>query len=287
MPEKSLIYIIGAGRSGTTLLDILLGNANNTISIGELNRFFKRDGIPPKRKENSPTALFWREIRDRFDAENPNEDYTKLAKIFRRNEYHSTAFKAFFKVNDANYKRYLNASYKAVFSKVDEEVLIESSKYPLRALNLSNHLSFSGVKIKYLYVKKDPVKVVESFKQANVEQPPKNFISANVYYFLVNVLCTIVFRALKRNHRCHKIKLETLLNEPIKTLSDIEAALDIDLGEAKRKVENNQPLDTGFLFDGNRIRLKESLLLQSNKPVERRSIGYFTTRFFNYLIYRP
>ena len=56
MKNKTLIYIIGAGRSGTTLLDIVLGNNENTISLGEINRYYKRNGIPPKRNENDKTG---------------------------------------------------------------------------------------------------------------------------------------------------------------------------------------------------------------------------------------
>ena len=38
---------MGAGRSGTTLLDILLGNGDGFVSCGELNRFPRHQGHPP------------------------------------------------------------------------------------------------------------------------------------------------------------------------------------------------------------------------------------------------
>ena len=45
---QKIVYIMGAGRSGTTLLDIMLGNNPGIFSAGELNRFPVRDGIPPE-----------------------------------------------------------------------------------------------------------------------------------------------------------------------------------------------------------------------------------------------
>ena len=63
---NKLIYIIGSGRSGTTLLDILLGNAKDSFSAGELNRFTTRNGIPPKRDESSLENKFWRNVREKL-----------------------------------------------------------------------------------------------------------------------------------------------------------------------------------------------------------------------------
>jgi hypothetical protein len=36
------IYIVGDGRSGSTILDAILGNASDTVSVGECCRFWKR-----------------------------------------------------------------------------------------------------------------------------------------------------------------------------------------------------------------------------------------------------
>ena len=38
MNRPKVIYIMGCGRSGTTILDIILGNHLGFLSLGELNR---------------------------------------------------------------------------------------------------------------------------------------------------------------------------------------------------------------------------------------------------------
>ena len=57
MRKKQILYVMGAGRSGTTIADIILGNQRGFFSCGELNRFPVRQGVSPiiKGKRN----LFW------------------------------------------------------------------------------------------------------------------------------------------------------------------------------------------------------------------------------------
>ena len=40
MDRPKVIYVLGCGRSGTTILDILLGNHSGIFSVGELNNYF-------------------------------------------------------------------------------------------------------------------------------------------------------------------------------------------------------------------------------------------------------
>lgn len=282
---KKLIYIVGAGRSGTTILDIMLGNNSNTMSLGEINRYYKRAGIPPKREPDSQTSNFWAAVRS--DLENKgHKDYQNLHKLFRRNEYHSFFFKSLLKLNNKSYKKYLKDMYEVLYNHLDEEVIIESSKYPSRALNLSSYLKPSEIEVSYVYLKKNPVSVVESFQKEDLEQPKKSFIAANFYYFIVNILCSITKFVLKlRGHKTITIKFEDLMNSPERYLQTFQSKFNIDLSEATQKINNNQPLETGRLFDGNRIRLKDRINLKNQKKELDKTFNYYFTRVFNYIVY--
>ena len=117
--------------------------------------------------------------------------------MFKRNEFHSSIFKNLFKRNHSAYIDRLKHQYRAISETTDKTILIESSKYPVRALNISNYLSDEGLIIKYVYLKKDPVKVVRSFQKKDLEQPSKGFLSANIYYLLVNLLCNYAVSKIK------------------------------------------------------------------------------------------
>lgn len=284
---KTLIYIIGAGRSGTTLLDIVLGNNKNSISLGEINRYFRRKGIPPKRTPQDPVFSFWKSIKNKIDGKIINTNYEDLDKVFNKNEYHSGILKSFKKKNDQRYIEALKAQYISLCELAEENVLIESSKYPVRALNLSNYISGENLEIKYIFIKKDPVKVVESFNKKDVEQPHKGFFASNLYYLVVNLLCGKVVRTLvKRGHKVFKLKYEDFMENPEAMLNELANGIEVNFDEVKSKISNNSPLKTGFLFDGNRIRLKETLLLQARNQEIAKNVKYYFTRLFNYIVYK-
>tara|TARA_B110000091_G_scaffold103956_1_gene112932 strand:+ start:9906 stop:10769 length:864 start_codon:yes stop_codon:yes gene_type:complete len=285
--KKTLIYIIGAGRSGTTMLDIVLGNTSESLSLGEINRFFKRNGIPPKRNIKDKTFLFWKKIREDFEIRNENIflSFFDQNQLMDSNEYHSAVFKSVFGKCDKNYKTLLNNLYDSIFANTTDKIIIESSKYPLRALNLSR-LERKDVEIKYIYLKKDPVKVVKSFNKKDIEQPTKGFFKSNIYYFGVNALCIITVYFLKRRgHKIAKIKYEDLILNPNKTLKKLATDLSENLNIVIGLIDKKIPLKIGYLFDGNRIRLKESLILQPIIDKQSKGVKYYLTRVLNYLIY--
>ncbi|MCL6266663.1 sulfotransferase [Flagellimonas myxillae] len=283
--DKTLIYILGAGRSGTTILDILLGNSQDTISIGEVSRFCKRQGIPPKREKEDPVFGYWDDVRRTFERE--GFDYTKGEESVTNHEYHTHFVKAVFGKHDQEYIDIIQEFYKAVFDRTKEAVLIESSKYPLRAMNLSKIFNGDSLKIKYIYLKKDPIQVVRSFNKKNIEQPPKGFLLSNIYYLTVNLICLWTVKILRRRkHAVAIVKYDDLVAQPIKTLDDIAMNLGENFDDSKQKIANNRPLYTGFLFDGNRIRLQQEILLRSKTETRKLTLGDYFTKIFNYLVYR-
>ena len=78
--KPKIIYIIGAGRSGTTLLDIVLGNAEDIFSAGELNRFSKLQGIPHDARDEK-VQQFWKQVKEDLGKENIIM-HLKILKIF-------------------------------------------------------------------------------------------------------------------------------------------------------------------------------------------------------------
>lgn len=285
--KQKLIYILGAGRSGTTILDIVLGNSADTISLGEINRFFKREGIAPKRESQNKVYVFWHKIKKSFDKEAP-QDYKSLKRLCDQNEYHTGFPKIYLGGVERSYQQVLSKQYKCIVEYTkDKRVLVESSKYPARALNISSVLG-DKMDVGYVYLKKDPVKVVSSFGKKGLEQPAKSYLASNVYYLIVNILCYLsVWKLRKRGHKVIVLKYEDLIVKPINVLNYIGTELGIDVREVQEKIRSDEALDTGFLFDGNRIRLKESIVLQKNiKEVDKKGLSYYFTRGFNYLIYR-
>lgn len=285
--KQKLIYILGAGRSGTTILDIVLGNSTDAISLGEINRFFKREGIAPKREAPNKVYTFWYKIKKSFDKD-LSQEYKNLKSLCDRNEYHTGFPKIYLVGAERSYQQLLSKQYGCIAKHTkDKKVLVESSKYPARALNVSSILG-DKMDVGYVYLKKDPVKVVSSFGKKGLEQPAKSFLASNAYYLIVNILCYLsVWKLRNRGHKVVVLKYEDLIVKPIDVLDHIGNELGMCMQQIQEKIRQDVALDTGFLFDGNRIRLKENIVLQKNiKKVDKKGLSYYFTRGFNYLIYR-
>src|ERR1039458_5512585 len=139
--SKKIIYIIGAGRSGTTLLDIVLGNNADTFSAGELNRFPIRNGIPPLLDKDNPKFVFWDKFKREFLKRYSKYDFDGLKILINKFEYHLGILRIIFSSKNNktmnNYHEYLKTFFDTLSDQVEQEYIVDSSKYPCRAYHLS------------------------------------------------------------------------------------------------------------------------------------------------------
>lgn len=277
---KEILYIIGTGRSGTTLIDILLGNDVHLFSAGELNRFPKRDGVPPSRSSGTLEYEFWNTIKEEIQQK---ESLDKIVHFSQTFEYHSALFNLLGTSKERGiYYSYLNNFFGVLFNRIHEEVVVDSSKYPLRCY----HLFKSGLPLKYcVYLKKHPVSILRSFQKKGIEQPSKNWISVNLYLMVVHLLSKWVTSYLKRQGvRVLEISIEEITNEPTRFIDKIEKEFLFDMSDLQTKLANRSPLKTHNLFDGNRIRLKQNITIDPILPPEnfnwKERIVYFCNLFW-------
>jgi len=269
--NKSIIYIIGSGRSGTTLLDIVLGNEPSFFSAGELNRYAKRLGKPHDPRDEN-VSKFWGNIEREVNA-----DFSKVKPITDKLEYHSGFIKQLFvsKENKKCYESYNLNLFKSIGKNVDADYIIDSSKYPMRGHYLSK---IFGNNISYVYIQRNPNDIVESFQNKKVEQPSKSRVSAHLYLFIVNKLSSIVVRKLRKTHKVVTISYSELVNSPLCAFDKIEKHLEIELSELKNICNKKDEFKVGYLFDGNRLRLNNSITI---KP----SIKKKTKHLINTIMY--
>lgn len=265
--KNKIIYIIGAARSGTTLLDIILGNAPQVFSAGEINRFTKRNGIPHDARD-AEVQMFWKTITEKLASNglHPPSYYYQNAKKF---EYHNNFFRLLLpykKLKDyQKYKTYQQALFTEINNKINTDyqknIIIDSSKYPLRAFFLS-HLF--GTAISYIYIRRNPVAIVDSFQKKDVEQPSKNRFMANLYLLFVNSIVQFVIKTLSKTNKVAFVNYENLLQSPAAELQKIERDMEINLSGVINILNTDQPLNVGLLFDGNRLRLQKKVIFRKS-----------------------
>lgn len=277
--KGKLIYVLGAGRSGTTLLEIVLANQPKNVGVGEINRFPVCNGVPHGGSKGEPTFDFWEKVVRNISLE---IDIARLETIYHKLEYHLYPLKRS-KVSKEDYAYYQSFNqqfYKAIYSEIGEDcTIIESSKYPGRLSELSK--VYDPKDISVVYLKRDPISVVRSFQKKGIEQPPKPALSSILYYFVVNLLCSTLAKRLEKKSKVCTINYEDFVNDPKITITKISKDLEIPLDAVFDKLKNGEGFAPGPMFDGNRIRLKKSIQLKSTNPPKVKSFIDFLARWIN------
>ncbi len=280
---KQILYILGGGRSGSTLLDIMLGNAEGVFSCGELRRFALHGGISRTKEQIAESVQFWTKISRELEKKlhgQPAENWNELC---RGIEYH-TAFVAPWRLRPdkmKSYERYVNALTDLVFEESGARWLVDSSKYPGRLLAL---LKVSRYPVSVIYLTRHPVGVVHSFERKDVEQPGKGLLAANLYYAVNGFLCSTAFHRVPAKRRL-KIRYEELIREPEQTLSSIEKKLGVNLKTPISIAVRRKSYRVGHLVDGNRVRLKNEIRLQPSAQPYGWGMGEMLTRILNRIWY--
>lgn len=252
-----IVYIMGAGRSGTTALDILLGNQESCFSMGEIRKLFDEQGTAIGRDADD-TVAFWHRV---YAAIPQNARDAYLHQRFSRREYHLRLVQAFLqsKFLRSGLRDY-GATWHRVFDLVrsysGKRILIDSSKYPGRAMMLEATLDDTAI----VYIVRARSEVVRSFRKRHVEQPEKSVLAANLYYCLNRIACSTVFLLSRRKKV--RIDFQDLQVAPQDTIKTICSRLDIPCNQqALDDVANRKPIPTGHLFDGNRLRLNSQVVI--------------------------
>ena len=283
--KKKVIYILGTGRSGTTVIDIVVGNNDDIFSCGELVRYSELKAEPHGFPPDSENYIFWKNIEQKLFDRLPSS-HDELFRISRKLEFHPSFFFNLFKLtsrkNKQLYKKYINTFFDILFESIEQNIVVDSSKYAGRGLGLLRALKYD---LFIIYVVRDPVRVINAFAKTDVEQMPKKYWVANIYYFLINFICRIVTMMAKKP-RVYPLKYENFLSNPAKELENIQEAFGIDLSRSIQTVSENGDFEVGHLFEGNRIRLQKTLRLKKELPIQKMNLKSYLTRLFNILWWR-
>ncbi len=266
-PCPEIIYILGAGRSGTTLLDVVLGNGDNIFSCGEIRKFLELDGRPAAMAEGSANWEFWDGVRASVYEAFSAEDRRRLVVTARRMESHASfAFQwlglpVVSRGDRELYGRYVQVLLEAIAARSGQRVLVDSSKYPGRVIAL---LPILGERLRTIYIRRPRQAVVKSFRKQGIEQPAKSWLAANVYWLAMRIMCGLTHWRVPAGHRS-TADYDGLVGDPARSLANVARNLDLDLGQQIGIANRQGDFAVGWLFEGNRIRKLESVAIR-RKP---------------------
>lgn len=248
----NLIYLLGAGRSGTTLLATLLNNHEDIETLGEMHQFIEyihenKDCSCGKTLKCCPTWDLPHKLLD--------DDIKEAKNYCKKKEGHRNIPSLIFnKRKDEKYTSIQEQIFLSVSENRQNKWYLDSSKYISRYLLLNK----SGIiNMKGIYLVRDPRGVINSFSKK--VQTTKNPLSTILYYNLINLFGEVVTLC---NKNILKIKYEDLVKEPETILDEIFEHV---FEDNKRPSEIPEFSKMPHIVGGNRIKSKKKIKLSIDK----------------------
>jgi hypothetical protein len=249
--KPKVIYVMGAGRSGSTILGVTLGNCEGVFFAGELDKWLARSGVPEL--GDAERVRFWGKVRDRvvgaeelfgFAAQRCLErssallrlrDWPKRSRLRER------------------YRHVSEDLYRAIAEEAEAACLVDTSHYPLRAHELQGA---AGIELYLLFLVRDPQGIVASMNRSDVPERRFDAPTANAYLWLTYILSLFVFLRHRRDRRLF-VRHEDFLANPDSVLREVLA-----LTASPASIPDLTRLRTGFGFQGNRLLRSSTLVLE-------------------------
>lgn len=278
-PSASHVYILGAGRSGTTLLSVLLGAHPDAHARGELLHL-PLYWLEDRRCSCGATlrsCSCWSEVGARIGG--PDDDAVKaFMHAAESAEKHERAASYLLGLNTAS-REYL-AAQESIFEALSGgKTVIDESKFVARALALAK---LERQRFRYIYLVRDCRGVLHSFTKK--VQKPRSMLSASLYYLGVNTAAQLAVWTRLRG-RAIKVRYEDLIAQPHRELARIGTFMGVDMSTVIQRVLAREPIDVGHLVSGNRLRSQGGLVVRSGEEW-RKSFGW-PRRLAAYLLCLP
>jgi hypothetical protein len=268
-PQKpKVIYVMGAGRSGSTIVGVALGNCADVFFAGELDKWFPRGGEPKLR--DARRVEFWESVRARVGdtpelaAGRPHRNLERSSAVFRIGR--RRARRRFL----GSYLNLMGRLYAAVAATAGASYVVDTSHYPLRARELQ---SLSSIDLYLLLLVRRPGDVVASFAKDDVVERRFDPLTTRAYLLLTYLLSSWVF--LKQpSERRFVLFYEDLLEDPEGVLRAVLGRIGSDA-----TVPDLTSLTTGIPLHGNRLIDAPSVSLQRTPtPADEKPGGRLFTR---------
>ncbi len=266
--KPKVIYVMGTGRSGSTILGIALGNCADIFYAGELNLWLGRKGKSPL--PGPERAQFWAAVRGEVAADVPGSGAPRLEA--RRLE-RSTDLLRFWdwpaqRRMRTRYRHLAAGLYRAIAGASGATHVVDTSHFPRRARQLQ---SVDGIDLYLLFLTRNPRDIVASYSEDDIVFPRFKTFNTNIYLWLTYLLSLLVFLRQPRERRL-LVRYEGFIADPQSVLGEI-----LERAGSRAGIPDFAALETGVAFYGNSILRSDVVALEKPPPPRRRRGSPATT----------
>jgi hypothetical protein len=237
-----VLYVMGAGRSGSTILGVTLGNCDGVFYAGELDAWLARSGEPLL--DDPERVAFWSALRAHVEGAQElfgREAQVSIERSLSLLRVHKWRARRRLR---ARYRRVAESLYRAIAAATDGAVVVDTSHYPMRARELQ---AVDGIDLHLIYLSRNPHSVVHSFNRTDVAQYNKATLTTNVYLWLTNLVAMYVFLRQPRERRLF-LRYEDFVADPSGVLGEL-----LEQVQLSELPPDMAALRTGLAFQGNRL----------------------------------
>lgn len=274
-----VIYIIGAGRSGSTLLDTVLASHADVVGVGELVNLHSAGWTSNEIcacGQLGTECSFWTRVREAWQRRVPEatvEGYIALQKrveLFAglgliqmarllRQRIAPTA-------DVQSYLRQTESLYQAIAEVSGKSIIVDSSKHPIRGALLAQ---MRGIDLRLVHLVRDARAVVWSRKKSleadkksgvqNAIKPRPAWYSVAFWAF-INVLSMLVCWTRRRSSL--RMRYEDFVADPQSQLARLGQVCGLNYSATAQALLTGQALNVEHPIAGNRMRMKGSVTLK-------------------------
>lgn len=282
-----IVYIAGSGRSGSTLLDIMLGSHPLAFGSGELARFFLdwSQGDQCTCGQSYPNCILWGKVINRLQTTFPDLTPLEAERISRRVESLFGSWQSSTSSLAADrqlYSQLWQTMMGAISQESGKKIIIDSSKssHPvvrrILALGESEHMES-----KVIHLVRDPRAMMWSAFRGSNRQLVKgqqatmrgSAIKALVSWGMINASVHII-ETVRPQLNLMRLRYEDLVSHPVQVLRRLGSFLNLDLEPVIELVDNQQPLDPGHGVGGNRMRQRGPIRIKPDVEWREALPGY-------------
>lgn len=283
--RPQVVAIAGYGRSGSTILDRVLGHHRDILAVGELvnvhHELWRSDrycGCGRQGRE----CPFWEDVRTRWLAGRDEAAVTRFIDLRVRWVGRTGLRRARGAADHADMDEFVAETarlYDAIQAASSTRLIVDSSKTP-GWLDVLRRVP--GIDLRVVHLTRDGRGVVESLKRplakdvaAGVQRDiaARSAPHTSMAWAVGNVGTE---RVIRRGHLPHvRVAYEDLLSDPSMTLAAIGRVVGVDLAEEATMIADARPFPRTHAVAGGRVRLSDEVVIDRRvrPPVISRTDG--------------
>jgi hypothetical protein len=262
--KPKVIYVMGSGRCGSTILGVTLGNCEGMFFVGELDRWLPTNGSPVL--GGTDRTRFWNSVRNEVDVDRDmlgSEARDSLERGLGPLRVHKWPGRRRLR---KRYRKVTGELYEAIARVAGVTHIVETSHFPLRARELKG---IEEIEVYLLFLVRHPQSVLASFTRTvnrhDTAARRKRILTTNLDLWLTHLQSMFVFLGHRADRRLF-MHYEDFTADPGVVLQQI-----LDIAESPAAIPDLSSLRTGFPMGGNRLLRSEVVALKPETPKPARS----------------